>query len=129
MTTTTTTTTSGIDVDAYAQQLYTAVMFQFKETTLNTTNIFSLLQLSIETVDTYQNLDGPTKKALVLQVINLALQNLVTNEVDNQALQVLIDKFLNAMVDSLVTGPLSNLQINLTFFTNLKNKMCPCLNN
>jgi hypothetical protein len=104
--------TNIIDIDAYAKKLYDEICEKFQDEELDMTNIFDLVRLCMETVDTYKNITGLQKKQLVLNVVHRALDEWLVNKIDDATLRLFADKGLDILIDNFVDIDLGNLKIN-----------------
>lgn len=115
-----------IDMEAYATKLYNEVKLQFTSDTLTVANTMVLMRVAMEVADTYKEISGKQKKELVLRVLHQAFEDYVVDEIQNEAVKMLIDNLADIMIDNFVDIDLGNLNINHVTIKEKLLKFCPC---
>ena len=115
-----------VDMEKYAEQLYNDVKQQFDSETLTAANTLELMRIAMEVVDTYTNLEGKQKKELVLRVVHQAFDEYVVDEIENEAVKVLVDNIADLLIDHFVDIDLGHLNINHPDCKKRLSRFLPC---
>lgn len=79
---------------------------------LSPANVLNLTVSLMEGVEKYRNLDGPQKKALVIDVIKRLLDETDMSSDDNRALDTIIDLTVPVAIDVIVSATHGSVHIN-----------------
>ena len=101
-----------VDIEKYVDTVYTNVLARFPSGVLSMTNIFDFVRLCMETAENYKSLSGRHKKELVIRVCHKALEEMILDNVDSDALKVFVDKVVDVLVDNFIDIDLGNLHVN-----------------
>ena len=115
-----------VDMEKYAEQLYDDVKKHFNCDTLTAANTFELMRIAMELVDTYKGLEGKQKKELVIRVLHNAFDDYVVDEIENEAVRILIDNLADIVIDNFVDIDLGHLSINHPDCQARLKKFLPC---
>ena len=99
-------------IELYAEKLYDEVKSKFKDNTLNIITIFDLLRLAMEIAESYKDLTGRQKKELVIRIMHEAIEDFVLDDMDNEALNIFVDKMVDVVIDNFVDINWGHLAIN-----------------
>jgi hypothetical protein len=102
----------GDDMEKYAKVLYEKVKGKFPSEKVTAGNIFDLMRISMEEAEKFKELEGRAKKELVIRIINEAIKDFVVDEIENESLRLLVDNFMDVLIDTFVDIDFGNLKIN-----------------
>lgn len=91
-----------VDITALSNIVYDQIRGVVTHKKITIANILSIVTLSMQLVQQFALVDGPNKKAIVLNVINRLMDELPVEETDKQAIKILIDTTLNKTIDLII---------------------------
>lgn len=100
------------DMEKYAKELYDKVKGKFPSEKLTSTNVFDLMRISMEEAEKLKNLEGRQKKELVIRILHEAIKDYVIDDFESAALNMLVDNFVDIIIDTFVDINMGNLKIN-----------------
>lgn len=101
-----------MDIEKYAEDLYTKVKDAFPSKEVNIGNVFDLIRLTMEEAEKFTDLEGRQKKELVIRIVHEAIEDFVLDDVDNESIHILVDKFVDVIIDQFCDIDLGHLHIN-----------------
>jgi len=114
-----------MDMEKYAETLYDRVKDKFPDDKLTVINVFDLIRISMEEVEKFRVLEGRQKKELVVRIVHEAIKDYVIDDLESESLKMLVDKFVDVIIDQFCDINLGHLHINENQKKTLR-KIFPC---
>lgn len=118
-----------IDLKKYSEDLYAKVKANFPDDTLNALNVLLFVRMAMEQAEKFKELEGRQKKEVVIRVMHVAFDDYAMDEQTSAQLKVLVDFFIDQIIDNFVDINLGNLGLNKKQqkkFNDFFRKITPC---
>lgn len=96
----------------HAVTLFQKVKTLFNDKELNRTNLFKFLELAMEAVELNKDLSGAQKKALVIETIKLAINEMIPDSEEFQIVEHYVNYFIDQTIDEIIEINGGKLKIN-----------------
>jgi len=104
--------------------IYTQIKKNITNKTIDAGEIILLGTLAMQLVDKYQDLTGPEKKLIVIEIVKKIIRDQVTDLNTEQILILVVDTVLPTVIDKIVDASRGKLDLNKIDFSKCKLFAC-----
>jgi len=113
-----------MSADQYVQQIYDNIKAAYEANQIDGGSVVNITINTMELVEVLPNLSGPDKKALVIRVVKMLIDNSELDPTLKGSLDMIVQLTLPTIIDAIVAATKNGFDLN-TFKTRLA-KWCSC---